>query len=39
MDLSKYKLKNTRSIFTKRKEIAMISTALKEREFQNAKNA
>ncbi|PIR80023.1 MAG: 50S ribosomal protein L29 [Candidatus Levybacteria bacterium CG10_big_fil_rev_8_21_14_0_10_35_13] len=34
LDLSQNKLKNTRSIFLKRKEIALILTALKEKEFE-----
>lgn len=38
IDLSQNKLKNTRSIFLKRKEIALILTALKQKEFENAKN-
>lgn len=38
MSLFQNKLKNTSSIFTKRKEIALILTALKEKEFENAKN-
>jgi ribosomal protein L29 len=33
LDLKQNKLKNTRLIFWKRKEIALIKTALKEREF------
>jgi ribosomal protein L29 len=32
------KLKNTRQIFWKKKEIALILTALKEKEIENAKN-
>ena len=32
------KLKNARSIFLKRREIAQISTALREKELKNAKN-
>ncbi|MBI3984884.1 MAG: 50S ribosomal protein L29 [Candidatus Levybacteria bacterium] len=39
IDLSQNKLKNTSSITLKRKEIALILTALKEKEFENAKNA
>lgn len=40
LDLSQNKLKNTSSIFLKRKEIALILTALKEKEFEkNEKNA
>lgn len=38
MDLSQNKLKNTRSIFLKRKEIALTLTALKEKELINEKN-
>ena len=38
LDKAQNKLKNTRSIFFKRKEIAQISTAIKEKEFINAKN-
>ncbi len=38
IDLSQNKLKNTSSITLKRKEIALILTALKEKEFENAKN-
>ncbi len=38
IDLSQNKLKNTRSIFLKRKEIALILTALKQKEFENEKN-
>ena len=34
LDLSQNKLKNTSSIFLKRKEIALILTALKEKEFE-----
>lgn len=33
LDLKQNKLKNTRLIFWKRKEIALIKTALKEKEF------
>jgi ribosomal protein L29 len=33
LDLQQNKLKNTRLIFWKRKEIALIKTALKEKEF------
>ncbi len=39
MDLSQNKLKNTRSIFWKRKEISLILTSLKEKELSNAKNS
>lgn len=38
MEKSQNKLKNTRSIFMKRKEIARILTVLKRKEFENAKN-
>lgn len=39
LDLSQNKLKNTSSIFLKRKEVALILTALKEKEFEkNEKN-
>jgi ribosomal protein L29 len=38
LDLTQNKLKNTKSITTKRKEIALILTALKEKELANAKN-
>lgn len=38
LDLSQNKLKNTKSITLKRKEIALILTAIKEKEFENAKN-
>lgn len=37
-DKSLAKLKNTRSIFAKRKEIAQMLTILKEKEIQNAKS-
>lgn len=37
-DKSLAKLKNTRSIFVKRKEIAQVLTILKEKEIQNAKS-
>jgi ribosomal protein L29 len=33
LDLGQNKLKNTRLIFWKRKEIALLKTALKEKEF------
>jgi ribosomal protein L29 len=39
LDNRQNKLKNTRQIFWKKKEIALILTALKEKEFVNAKNA
>lgn len=39
MDLSQNKLKNTSSINTKRKEVSLILTVLKEKELSNAKNA
>lgn len=39
LDLSQNKLKNTKLLTLKRKEIALILTALKEKEFENAKNA
>lgn len=39
IDLTQNKLKNPKSITTKRKEIALILTALKEKELENAKNA
>lgn len=38
-DLSQNKLKNTRLIFWKKKEIAKLLTILREREFENAKSA
>ena len=38
LDFSQNKLKNTASIFLKRKEIAWILTALREKELENAKN-
>lgn len=38
IDLSQNKLKNTTSLMLKRKEIAWILTALKEKEIENAKN-
>lgn len=38
IDLSQNKLKNTTSIVLKRKEIALILTALRQKEFENAKN-
>lgn len=37
LDLSQNKLKNTSSIFLKRKEIALILTAIKEKEFENTR--
>jgi ribosomal protein L29 len=39
MDLSQNKLKNTSSIFSKRKEIALILTALRQKELTNAKSS
>lgn len=39
LDLSSNKLKNTKSLTVKRKEIALILTALKEKEFENARSA
>ena len=38
IDLSQNKLKNTTSIVLKRKEIALILTVLRQKEFENAKN-
>ncbi len=38
LDLSQNKLKNTTSIMLKRKEIAWILTALREKEIANEKN-
>jgi ribosomal protein L29 len=38
LDNGQNKLKNTRQIFWKKKEIALILTALKEKEILNAKN-
>lgn len=38
LEKSQNKLKNLRSIFWKRKEIAQISTIIREKEFENAKN-
>ena len=38
LDNGQNKLKNTRQIFWKRKEIALILTALKEKEIANAEN-
>ena len=38
LDNRQNKLKNTRQIFWKKKEVALILTALKERELANAKN-
>lgn len=38
IDLSQNKLKNTTSLMLKRKEIAWILTALREKEIENAKN-
>jgi ribosomal protein L29 len=39
LDNRQNKLKNTRQIFWKKKEIALILTALKEKEIANAENA
>ncbi len=39
MDKSQHKLKNERQIFNKKKDIARMLTAIKEREFADAKNA
>jgi len=38
LDNKQNKLKNTRQLFWKRKEIALILTALKEKEIANAEN-
>jgi ribosomal protein L29 len=38
LDNRQNKLKNTRQIFWKKKEIALILTALKEKEIANAEN-
>jgi ribosomal protein L29 len=38
LDNRQNKLKNTRQLFWKRKEIALILTALKEKEIANAEN-
>jgi ribosomal protein L29 len=38
LDNKQNKLKNTRQIFWKKKEIALILTALKEKEIANAEN-
>lgn len=38
IDLSQNKLKNTTSLMLKRREIAWILTALREKEIENAKN-
>ena len=38
LEKSQNKLKNTRSLFLKRKEIAQILTIMKEKEIKNAKN-
>ncbi|HZJ18238.1 MAG TPA: 50S ribosomal protein L29 [Patescibacteria group bacterium] len=38
MEKSQNKLKNTRSIFMKRKEIAIILTVLRRKELENAKS-
>lgn len=39
IDLSQNKLKNTTSIMLKRKEIALILTALRQKELEDAKNS
>lgn len=39
LDKSMYKLKNTRSLFTKRKELARVLTIMKEKEMEHGKNA
>ncbi len=39
MDQARHQLKNTRSLFMKRKDIAQILTVLKQKEEQHAKNA
>jgi len=38
IEMSQNKLKNLRSIFWKRKEMAIIATIINEKEFKNAKN-
>lgn len=38
LEQSMYKLKNTRSLFTKRKEMAVIKTIMKEKEMEHDKN-
>ncbi|OGH03036.1 MAG: 50S ribosomal protein L29 [Candidatus Levybacteria bacterium RIFCSPHIGHO2_01_FULL_37_17] len=38
LDLSQNKLKNTKSVFLKRKEISLILTALREKELENARS-
>lgn len=38
LEMSQNKLKNLRSIFWKRKELAQIETIINEKEFKNAKN-
>lgn len=38
LEKTQNKLKNTRSVFLKRKEISLILTAIKQKEFKNAKN-
>ncbi len=38
LDLKQNKLKNTRQIFWKKKEIALIKTALREKELEESKN-
>lgn len=39
LDHSQFKLKNTKSLTIKRKEIAIMQTIIKEKEMQNEKNA
>jgi large subunit ribosomal protein L29 len=39
LEKAQNKLKNTRSIFMKRKEVARILTEMKRKEIENAKNA
>jgi len=38
LEMSQNKLKNVRSIFWKRKEMAIIATIINEREFKDVKN-
>ena len=38
LEMSQNKLKNLRSIFWKRKEMAIIATIIKEKEFKHVKN-
>ena len=38
LEQSMFKLKNTRSLFTKRKEMAVIKTIMKEKEMEHDKN-